>query len=176
MSSVNRDYTVYKNCSCCGNEFHKLKRDSWQQWDERKFCSRKCASKATKSKTPPELRFWKHVKIVKNGCWEWRAAKDQRGYGRINAGRGLSPIKAHRISWEIHYGFIPKGLAVLHACDNPGCVNPDHLMVGSLRANSIDASKKGRLNKISLLNLCPGEKGKYGAGSKSNLELSNVIT
>lgn len=163
----NRDYSVSKNCSFCRNVFHKLKRDSWKQWESREFCSRSCLGRS-KKKTSPHIRFWNNVKIKKNKCWEWIGSKDGKGYGTISSGYKKSPVKAHRISWEIHFGEIPEGLFVLHACDNPGCVNPNHLMVGSQQANAIDMSKKGRMSDESLLNLRPGEIGVLGAGSYSN--------
>lgn len=77
-----------------------------------------------------------------SGCWQWTACADKDGYGFLRvAGKNL---KAHRVSHEIHSGPIPKGLLVLHRCDNPGCVNPDHLFLGNNSDNQIDASRKGR--------------------------------
>jgi hypothetical protein len=90
--------------------------------------------------------------------------------------RGKSPIKAHRLSWEIAFGSIPQGLQVCHACDNPSCVNPNHLMLGTLQANLLDASRKGRINDISISNLRPSAPGFYGAGPHSNKELSHGIS
>lgn len=77
-------------------------------------------------------------------------------------------IKAHRVSFEMRYGPISDGLIVRHKCDNPNCVNPNHLEIGTQMDNMLDASSRGRLNPKSLLNLRPGEKGFYGAGSKEN--------
>lgn len=74
------------------------------------------------------------------GCWVWTGTLNNKGYGR--AGRRY----AHRIAWEMANGPIPPGLFVLHTCDNPPCVNPDHLGVGTAKDNSSDASRKGRLN------------------------------
>jgi hypothetical protein len=66
-------------------------------------------------------------------------------------------------------GEMPKG-AAYHKCDNPSCVNPDHLFVGTQKDNMRDASRKNRLSAKSLLNLHPGAKGFYGAGPTSNQE------
>lgn len=90
--------------------------------------------------------FWK--KINKSGdCWEWMGALNRPGgYGRINVnadGKTL-PIRAHRLSYMIHYGSIPDGLCVLHKCDNPRCCNPNHLFLGSHSNNSNDKVIKGR--------------------------------
>lgn len=90
--------------------------------------------------TTLEERFW--AKVQKGeGCWEWQAAKTN-GYGRINVeGRA---IPAHRLAYELTNGPIPQGLFVLHSCDNPGCVNPEHLRAGTALDNMLDRSARGR--------------------------------
>lgn len=91
-----------------------------------------------------EERFFEKICKGKtpNDCWEWTAALQQGGYGKIgNKGRFL---KAHRVSYKIHFGEIPEGILVLHKCDNPPCCNPKHLWLGTHRDNSIDMAKKGR--------------------------------
>ena len=87
-------------------------------------------------------RFWPKVRIQR-GCWEWLACKVQ-GYGRLGIGRSGSTMAAHRLSWIIHNGPIRSALFVLHSCDNPGCVNPSHLFLGTQRDNLYDMTKKGR--------------------------------
>jgi hypothetical protein len=79
---------------------------------------------------------------VKEDCWEWTGAHIPQGYGTINY-KGKT-VRAHRAVWMACFGEIPKDLFVLHDCDNPGCVNPDHLLLGTNRDNVQDMIMKGR--------------------------------
>lgn len=93
--------------------------------------------------TPPSKRFAKYVDKTSDGsCWEWKGYRKPNGYGSFyipNFGR-----YAHRASYLLHVGPIPEGLWVLHRCDNRGCVNPDHLFLGTVQDNTDDMMKKGR--------------------------------
>lgn len=91
-----------------------------------------------------EQRFW--TKVDKEpDCWLWTASRTEKGYGRIGVpGSRYGYILAHRISWLLHVGFIPKGMMILHRCDNPPCVNPDHLFLGTQKDNMSDCREKGR--------------------------------
>ena len=88
-------------------------------------------------------RFWYNVdKLTKNECWNWLASKKDRGYGRFVI--GAVQEAAHRVSWVIHYGQIPNDLCICHRCDNPSCVNPSHLFLGTHADNMLDMKLKDR--------------------------------
>lgn len=88
-------------------------------------------------------RFWDKVKKGEpDECWEWIAGKNPSGYGKIQM-KG-DAVGAHRVSYELHHGAIPEGLMVLHSCDNPACVNPAHLRVGTPLDNMQDKMMRGR--------------------------------
>ncbi len=92
---------------------------------------------------PVAERFWE--KVDKSGdCWLWTASRQEAGYGRFVVTKGSSPVGAHRLSYELEVGPIPDGLQVLHRCDNPACVRPSHLFVGTQADNIEDMHAKGR--------------------------------
>jgi hypothetical protein len=96
--------------------------------------------------TPDELaqlgeRLWRRVR-KSDGCWEWTGGVMGSGYGQLRqAGRSIG---THRLAYLLLVGSIPDGLCVCHTCDNPRCVRPDHLWLGTNRDNQLDARAKGR--------------------------------
>lgn len=97
----------------------------------------------------PEERFMSRVEPEPNtGCWLWTGPSNSKGYGKTT--HGFMPsgagriVLAHRMAWIIRFGSIPDGLCVLHRCDNPPCVNTDHLFLGTQGDNSTDKARKCR--------------------------------
>ena len=160
-----------KKCDHCKKTFHEKSNDSSDQWKKKRFCSNVCANRGRPKK--PIFERLEGFVVKTDGCWKWTGTRDAFGYGKLSGrdGRKSSPERAHRVAYEKYIGAIPEGLFVCHRCDNPECTNPEHLFLGTAKENSIDCSKKGRLNKKSLLNLKPSAKGFLGAGPKSNKEL-----
>ena len=115
-----------KNCIVCGNLFQ---RTHWRAGSQ-VHCSLAC-------------RFWEKVdKKDVHECWNWKASLNSNGYGQINIDR--KPVTASRVAYELAFGHIEDGKFVLHKCDNPKCVNPHHLFLGSHADNMSDMAKKGR--------------------------------
>lgn len=94
-------------------------------------------------------RFWKTVAFTANPdkCWNWQGKSKVRGYGRFCV--SINPniertIGCPRVSYYLHNKVDPIGYAVLHTCDNPTCVNPNHLYLGTNKENTVDMMRKGR--------------------------------
>jgi len=132
-------------CVACGKTFYappsRLLKDA-------RFCSRTCANRAKVK--PLEVRFWS--KVNRDGptpthrpelgpCWVWTGHRADHGYGRLG---GSKYAYAHRLSYEFAHGPIVGSQHVMHECDNPACVRPDHLRLGDQRANNADRQAKGR--------------------------------
>lgn len=88
-------------------------------------------------------RFWRKVQKT-DGCWIWTAATMHDGRGLIAIDHTGKHGSAPRVSWELHFGPIPNGMWVLHDCDNPRCVRPEHLFLGDASVNNLASVRKGR--------------------------------
>ncbi len=122
---------VTRLCAFCANPF-----TPWTG-NAGRYCSQECyhAYRAPLSET-----FWAKVQKT-DGCWLWTAGTNKHGYGKY------LQTSAHRASWEIHFGAIPSNLCVLHRCDNPPCVRPEHLFLGTDADNMTDRLAKGRYDR-----------------------------
>lgn len=129
------------NCLVCGIQISRGCKRCW----EHKIVKR--APKLTLKrflldKDIQNKRFWTSVTKT-NNCWVWKRAKrGSNNYGSFSI--GYKTYFAHRISWLLHYGDIPKDKYVLHKCDNPLCVRPDHLFLGTNQDNADDMVNKKR--------------------------------
>lgn len=133
-------------CDCCGKEF-KVKLSRLKR-GEVSCCSKYCTRELIRSNA--EERFWSNVnkkgKVVSTelgNCHEW-TARTVSGYGIFNIAN--SSVKAHRFAWKIKYGKYPSYLAC-HKCDNPACVNVEHIFIGTHQYNQADKIEKGRQSK-----------------------------
>ena len=86
------------------------------------------------------------ARIDKTGdCWMWTGSRTKAGYGQLQYRRvSQQPLLAHRVAWELRFGSAPGKLHVLHHCDNPACVRPEHLFLGTQKDNNTDRTRKGR--------------------------------
>ena len=100
----------------------------------------------SRKRRPLAERFWEKVDVRRaDECWIRLASTKQGGYGKITSGDGRI-LLAHRVSLHLTNGSVPKGMVVCHHCDNPGCVNPTHLILGTQADNIRDMHAKGRGN------------------------------
>lgn len=87
-----------------------------------------------------------HAKVEKSsGCWTWKAAIKDNGYGYFRISKSLGMVSAHKAAWILSNGAIPTGMYVCHRCDNRACCNPAHLWLGTAKDNQRDMAKKGRV-------------------------------
>lgn len=129
-------------CVMCGAAFKVY--PSWVRRGAGFCCSSVCRNRriAARNRVPVIERFWRNVQKTET-CWLWMGSKTNGGYGQITDDFDRN-LRTHRCSWEIHFGPIPDDMHILHTCDNPACVNPDHLFLGDDTSNYADSRAKNR--------------------------------
>ena len=130
-----------RKCLTCGKSFHPVSTRPGH------YCSLECVWHRKRPQLTLPERFWPKVQKSED-CWLWIAGVNSKGYGVVALprvrGQKHKRLLAPRASWLLHFGDIPEGSEICHKCDNPRCVRPDHLFMGSHQDNLKDASRKGR--------------------------------
>lgn len=156
-SVLKRGWGLFCSNECCGKA--NRRRNSWacarcgmhfeaKASRRRTFCSVECAQNESRNGSRYAQPGWTkegflaRIKVVEE-CWVWQAKRDRKGYGVLKYGSRI-PVGAHRFGYQLLVGPIPDGLWVLHHCDNPPCVRPDHLFLGTQGDNMQDMAAKGR--------------------------------
>lgn len=125
------------SCSICGER--SIARHLCKPHYEAAF---KSGSLKLHSRLGPEDVFDNRYKVTRTGCWKWTGSLNDFGYGLLLIGG--KQVRAHRYSYERANGKIPNGKVLMHSCDNPPCVNPGHLSIGTRLQNNRDAASKRR--------------------------------
>lgn len=131
-------------CETCGSRYERT--PSVARYS--RFCSAPCriAAVSAGNTRPLAERFWKKVKKKRpHACWLWTGGCFADGYGAISVDG--KPERAPRVSYELANGPIPRGMHIRHTCDNPKCVNPSHLLIGTPAENVADKVSRGRQSR-----------------------------
>jgi len=153
--TMRKNNIAYGMCDRCGISFAKQARGGQPY----KFCSRACAV------VPAKDRFFAKVD-VSGECWIWLGKKNDDGYGELQI--DLRIEKAHRFAYRLGKGEIPAGMEVCHQCDNPACVRPSHLFLGTHSDNMRDMVSKGRDRQ-------PRKRGQdHGAAKLTNAQAAAI--
>lgn len=182
MKRVYKERTVSFKCCICESDFsypspyvaHRRR----NSLSDPKYCSRKCMGIGQRTIISKRLIIDNSCPVTESGCWIWMGGIwTDTGYGRINSSASgkAEAIGAHRASYLAFKGRIKKGHVVRHACDNPLCVNPDHLATGTAHQNKMDSVWRRRhahgstmWNAVLSENDVPVIRGKLSAGASQS--------
>lgn len=135
---------VIKLCGNCGNEFTRPHNLSATNWKKQSYCSRMCfgavTSRRNAEKRQPLAAKFETFFARGEGCWEWQGTRGTGGYGLMQWNRKI--FRAHVLALELDGRPVPKGMMGCHNCDNPPCVRPSHLYVGTPKQNAEDATAR----------------------------------
>jgi hypothetical protein len=157
MTHSTNETVLEKVCIQCGATFVIPYRVTRKYAATRRYCTPQCSQLASRGRTSPlagkrkltlEECFW--PKVDKRGtdeCWIWIGARETNGYGILANRSERGVVKAHRLSYELHFGKFDPQMEVCHHCDNPPCVNPSHLFLGTHLDNMRDRSVKQRTHR-----------------------------
>lgn len=150
---------IHKKCGQCGKDFPAERNNA-------RFCSMQCSHEWKKVyfAIPWQQRFWPRVNKT-SACWEWTGALSLDGYGTVRVSRGKN-VRAHRAAYLLEHGSIPEGMNILHKCDNPKCVKPEHLFAGTQADNVHDMISKGRQRLSGLRNHTCSSTNHYAEANK----------
>jgi hypothetical protein len=157
-----------KACGHCGGTFYRRKKYGPAYWARALYCSVQCRKAARLAARPSmEQKFHVRYRISETGCWEWTAGKDKDGYGAFlfDGKMWRAPIA----SLLIHGRPVPPGMYACHKCDNPGCVNPDHLYAGTPSQNVADMIRRRRNNPPRKLSVPEVIAIRSAAGTRSEI-------
>jgi hypothetical protein len=129
---------MIRTCASCGKPFRTY--PSRVGDGKGRCCSVVCHGSGRRADITE--RFWSKVDTSAE-CWIWTAAKRRDGYGMFQSETARNEV-AHRVAWRLTHGPIPDGMCICHHCDNPPCVRPDHLFLGTVADNNRDKTEKGR--------------------------------
>ena len=124
-------------------------------------------------KTTRQRFLAKVIQLPGGGCWPWAGYRGLKGYGTfpVKGQKGFRPKQARRVSWQLFRGRIPVGHCVCHHCDNPACVRPEHLYLGTPAENMADKVEKGRQSRgVKHAAVCPRRRGEENPMSKLTRE------
>lgn len=133
----------HKFCETCDSKFMRLKNRSEKQWNAHNFCSVECRLKTKARYSDKAKRFHdNYIPEPNSGCWLWTGSINNEGYGQISI--NMHHMRSNRLAYEVCVGPIPDDMIICHRCDNPSCVNPEHLYAGTHQDNANDKAQRGR--------------------------------
>lgn len=151
MTKRARPEPTPKPCFACQQPMTRARKHggliSWRAWDKKTTCSNPCAGKWRSHKRRDEwkTKIWEMIAIdEKTSCWLWQGYINPHGYGMLGIGKSRVQRMVHRLAYILHHGDIPPHLIVRHICDVRDCINPEHLILGTMQDNTWDAIKRGR--------------------------------